>query len=61
MFIWLSLPEYSVNSLATHALKNGVAVVPSIVFYPSKDQISSALRLIFTHARNEELKIGENV
>jgi DNA-binding transcriptional MocR family regulator len=58
MFIWLSLPECDVDSLAESALSNGVAVVPSSVFYQNRINIEPALRLNFTNSNEEELNVG---
>lgn len=56
MFLWLILPTCDVNTLAKTLLKNGVAVVPSSVFYPAHMEGSySALRLNFTNAEPEAL------
>jgi len=55
MFIWLSLPECDVDALAKSALANGVAVVPSSVFYQGIEGSTHALRLNFTNATIEEL------
>lgn len=55
MFIWLSLPECNIDALAKSALENGVAVVPSSVFYQEKEESIPALRLNFTNATIEEL------
>ena len=58
MFIWLTLSNCHVLTLAQAALKNGVAVVPSCVFYPAKQKQVSALRLNFTNASEEELVVA---
>ena len=58
MFVWLTLPECDVESLAKSALEQGVAVVPSSVFYHDKASQTSALRLNFTNATVEELDIA---
>ena len=55
MFIWLSLPECDVDTLAKSALENGVAVVPSSVFYQDRTNVTPALRLNFTNANKGEL------
>jgi 2-aminoadipate transaminase len=55
MFIWLSLPECDVDALAKSALENGVAVVPSSVFYQNRASVIPALRLNFTHSNIKEL------
>jgi DNA-binding transcriptional MocR family regulator len=54
MFIWLQMPRCNVDSIAQSALANGVAVVPSSVFY-SGQTVTSALRLNFTHASETQL------
>jgi len=54
MFVWLLLPKCNVDALAKSALENGVAVVPSSVFYQDNNA-ASALRLNFTNANTEEL------
>lgn len=58
MFIWLSLPECDVDSLAESALEHGVAVVPSSVFYQKSANVAPALRLNFTNSTIEELAEG---
>jgi DNA-binding transcriptional MocR family regulator len=55
MFIWLFLPECDVDALAKSALEHNVAVVPSSVFYQNRTNITSALRLNFTHSTIEEI------
>jgi len=55
MFIWLSLPACDVDALAQAALENGVAVVPSTVFYQERSDVAPALRLNFTNATEQEL------
>ncbi|MGD8109291.1 PLP-dependent aminotransferase family protein [Vibrio sp. TRT 17S01] len=56
MFVWLSLPPCDTFFLAQTMLENGVAVVPSPVFYPQENDASSALRLNFTNASPQQLK-----
>ncbi|MBE1273552.1 PLP-dependent aminotransferase family protein [Enterovibrio baiacu] len=56
MFVWLSLPECDTFALAKTLLANGVAVVPSPVFYPAHDKAKAALRLNFTNATPDELE-----
>jgi 2-aminoadipate transaminase len=58
MFVWLSLPECDVDALAASALKHGVAVVPSSVFYQDRTNVIPALRLNFTNSNIEELGEG---
>lgn len=60
MFIWLSLPECDVESLAKSALAQGVAVVPSSAFYQHRHNVPPALRLNFTHATEVELEEAIN-
>ncbi|OEE59986.1 GntR family transcriptional regulator [Enterovibrio norvegicus FF-33] len=55
MFVWVTLPECDTFALAKSLLSNGVAVVPSPVFYPKPESADAALRLNFTNATNEEL------
>ncbi|SHO55161.1 aminotransferase-like domain-containing protein [Vibrio quintilis] len=56
MFVWLKLPECDPFKLATQLLTQGVAVVPSPVFYPpGSTEIKPALRLNFTNSTPEEL------
>ncbi|MGF1711948.1 PLP-dependent aminotransferase family protein [Vibrio kagoshimensis] len=55
MFIWVEVPECDTFKLAKTLLSNGVAVVPSPVFYPKADEAKAALRLNFTNANPEEL------
>lgn len=59
MFIWLSLPDCDRYQVAKEALKEGVAVVPSDVFYAKNDIIKPALRLNFSNAN--EVKLSEAV
>jgi 2-aminoadipate transaminase len=58
MFVWLQLPEMNPLTLAESLLKQGVAVVPSNVFYNSDNDAPPALRLNFTHAKPDELEIA---
>ncbi|OCH37165.1 PLP-dependent aminotransferase family protein [Aliivibrio fischeri] len=55
MFIWVSLPDYDTFELASTLIANGVAVVPSPVFYPKPEGSPAALRLNFTNAKPNEL------
>lgn len=55
MFIWLSIPECDTFELAKQLLAEGVAVVPSPVFYPDPDEAPAALRLNFTNSTEQEL------
>ena len=55
MFLWLLLPDCNIDALAKAALTSGVAVVPSSVFYQETNCTTSALRLNFTNANEEEL------
>ncbi|WP_038180876.1 PLP-dependent aminotransferase family protein [Vibrio rhizosphaerae] len=55
MFIWLSLPDCDTFALAKTMLAQGVAVVPSPVFYPDAALSPAALRLNFTNATPSEL------
>lgn len=56
MFVWVTLPQCDTFALAKSLLSNGVAVVPSPVFYPQHQLASSALRLNFTNATPDELE-----
>lgn len=58
MFVWLTLPECNVDALAKSALENGVAVVPSSVFYHNRAGKPSALRLNFTNANTRALSVA---
>lgn len=58
MFIWLALPDCDVDALAKSALAQGVAVVPSSVFYQNRTCVAPALRLNFTNASVEELGVA---
>lgn len=58
MFIWLKLPACDTYKLAEHALNQGVAVVPSKVFYHSSQVQPSALRLNFSHCSETDIEIG---
>ncbi|KKD57980.1 GntR family transcriptional regulator [Grimontia sp. AD028] len=55
MFVWVTLPNCDTFKLAKELLKDGVAVVPSPVFYPQPEAAKAALRLNFTNATNDEL------
>ncbi|MUJ36648.1 PLP-dependent aminotransferase family protein [Aliivibrio fischeri] len=55
MFIWVSLPNCDTFELASTLITNGVAVVPSPVFYPKPEGSPAALRLNFTNAKPNEL------
>ena len=48
------MPRCHVDDIAQFALANGVAVVPSSVFYPAQTS-NSALRLDFIHASETQL------
>lgn len=56
MFIWVEIPESDTFELAKSLLGNGVAVVPSPVFYPDANGAKAALRLNFTNANPDELR-----
>lgn len=58
MFLWLDLPKMNVMSLAERALKQGVAVVPSNVFYSTDRTPPAALRLNFSHSSATQLEVG---
>lgn len=53
MFVWLKLPNCNPVEVASMALKEGVAVVPSSVFYDDQSCAQPALRLNFSHAKAE--------
>ncbi|WP_162048668.1 aminotransferase-like domain-containing protein [Vibrio taketomensis] len=55
MFVWVEIPACDTFELAKSLLSNGVAVVPSPVFYPQPEQARAALRLNFTNATEAEL------
>jgi len=58
MFIWLKLENCDVLKLAEHALCQGVAVVPSSVFYNQATSQPSALRLNFSHSPKDKIALG---
>lgn len=60
MFLWLQMPNCDVNTIAQSALANGVAVVPSSVFYHKQPALKAALRLNFTHVNEEKLSQAVN-
>ncbi|GAL11559.1 aspartate aminotransferase [Vibrio astriarenae] len=60
MFVWVEIPECDTFELAKQLLVNGVAVVPSPVFYPEGAEVKTALRLNFTNATSEELRVAVN-
>lgn len=55
MFLWLETANLDADELARRSLSQGVAVVPSSVFYPQNENTQSALRLNFTHANSSQL------
>lgn len=55
MFIWLTHPQCDTFALAQTLLANGVAIVPSPVFYPDTASASAGMRLNFTNAQPEQL------
>ncbi|MFD1385090.1 PLP-dependent aminotransferase family protein [Rhodanobacter aciditrophus] len=55
MFVWLTLPDCDTMALAYRLLDQGIAAVPSDVFY-SGDKGQSALRLNFTNATPDKLE-----
>lgn len=55
MFIWLKLAEGNPMEIAKAALANGVAVVPSDVFYINESDQAPALRLNFSFCGPEQL------
>lgn len=58
MFVWVEIPECDTFELAKTLLANGVAVVPSPVFYPEGSEVKAALRLNFTNATPDELRVA---
>ncbi len=58
MFVWLKLPPVDPMALAQSLLEDGVAVVPSNVFYHNDDGIQPALRLNFTYCSAAALEIA---
>ncbi|MDD1779561.1 PLP-dependent aminotransferase family protein [Enterovibrio sp. ZSDZ35] len=58
MFVWVTLPACDTFALAKSLLSNGVAVVPSPVFYADHSSTKSALRLNFTNAKPDDLKVA---
>ncbi len=58
MFIWLTHPDCDTFALAKKLLANGVAVVPSPVFYPDTESAQAGMRLNFTNAKPEQLTEG---
>ena len=56
MFIWLTLPKCDAFQLANDLLAQGVAVVPSDVFYANRSEVKPALRLNFTNSSLEEIE-----
>ncbi len=59
MFVWLKVPGGDPMAIAKAALENGVAIVPSTVFYTlgaiNEGKAESAFRLNFSHAHHEQL------
>lgn len=55
MFVWLTLPKINALETAKDLLQQGIAVVPSTVFYHDSVNTPTALRLNFTHATPNEL------
>lgn len=58
MFLWLTLPDLDTMAFAKQALLNGVAVVPSNVFYADQEHASPALRLNFSNSNQQQLALG---
>lgn len=58
MFVWLKIPDNNAMAVAKEALTQGVAVVPSDVFYQNPKLAEAALRLNFSHASEENLTIA---
>jgi len=58
MFIWLTLPNCDVSTIARQALENDVAVVPSTEFYNDDDYHPSALRINFSYNSPEKIQDG---
>jgi DNA-binding transcriptional MocR family regulator len=58
MFVWVKVPQCDTFALAKSLLAEGVAVVPSDVFYPPSAAKSSALRLNFTNCSPFDLDIA---
>ncbi|MEL0638622.1 PLP-dependent aminotransferase family protein [Marinomonas sp. TI.3.20] len=56
MFIWLELPQCDPMHIAKALMSNGVAVVPSNVFYHQSASVVPALRLNFTNSTPEDLE-----
>jgi len=54
-FVWLKLPKINALNAAKDLLQQGIAVVPSTVFYHNNSNSSAALRLNFTHEKINEL------
>lgn len=57
MFVWVEIPECDTFELAKSLLANGVAVVPSPVFYPEGSEIKAALRLTSPTQRLKSSKL----
>lgn len=55
MFMWIKIPNQIPMNIAKQALKQGVAVVPSEVFYHDSKLAEPALRLNFSHASPADL------
>lgn len=55
MFVWVTVPECDTLALAKCLLKQGVAIVPSTVFYPQSVEVPAAMRLNFTNAHPNAL------
>lgn len=55
MFVWLTLPDCDSFALAKYLIEQGVATVPSDVFYSAEKGVS-ALRLNFTNATPDMLQ-----
>ncbi|RQW61801.1 PLP-dependent aminotransferase family protein [Vibrio viridaestus] len=58
MFIWITLPPCDTLALAKESLDNGVAIVPSCVFYPNNRDAQAGIRINFTNCEEHEVEIA---
>ncbi|WED22906.1 PLP-dependent aminotransferase family protein [Vibrio sp. JC009] len=58
MFVWVTIPECDTFKLAKELLAEGVAIVPSDVFYPQNAEKQAAMRLNFSNATPDEIEIA---
>lgn len=66
MFLWVKTQDLNSDLLAKNCLDNGVAIVPSSVFYApnsrnNEGDYDQAMRLNFSHSTPDELEAGVSI